>query len=224
MPSVDSLKASYQAQIAPGDDTEYLRILTEADLRLLEFGKWRWTRGRVSLTPASSLVTLPADYASILGARSDQFPLDIRDEEYEFVPEGVGEIEVGGYNGVRLIDQGLNGSDQRYYKVTGKDQDNYTIYTLCHFAPYTLYYTADLPAVPAVTDSDTTRCPASGALKLMMLGIVYEENHDMGASNHYVATALRNLDNREKAQRGSSRQSVNVHPYGLGISGIKSYR
>ena len=226
MPSVDDLKTRFQAQIAPGDDDEFLRILTEADLRLLEFGRWRWSRGRASLTPSAALVTLPGDYASILGARADTYPLDVRDEDFEFVPDGVGEVEVGGYNGVRLIDQGLNSSDLREYKVTGKDpdKDTYTVYTLCHFAPYTLYYAADIPDTPAVTDSTETRCPSAGALKLAMLAIVYEESGDMGSSSHYMSVSLRNLDNREKSRRGGSKQSVNLRPYGLGVSGIRSYR
>jgi len=224
MPTVDRLKTSFQAQIAPGDDDEFLRILTEADLRLLEFGKWRWTRGRESLTPSSSVVTLPINYASIIGARVDTYPLDIRDEEYEFVPEGVGEIAVGGAHGIRMVDQGLSDAGLRTYKVTGKENDNYTVYTISHYAPFTLYYAADLPGSPTAVESATTRCPAAGALKLMMLGIVFEEANDMGTSAHYVATALRNLDNREKARRGGSRQSVNVQPYGLGVSGIRSHR
>ena len=82
MPAVDALMSQFQAQIAPGDDDEFLRLLTEADLRLLEFGRWRWTRGRLDLSPASGVVTLPADYAAILAARVDTVPIDIEDEEY----------------------------------------------------------------------------------------------------------------------------------------------
>lgn len=106
MPTVTSLKTSFQAQIAPGDATEFLRILTEADMRLLEYGRWRWTRGRDTLTPVSGYVTLPTTYASILGARVGKNAVEIRDEDYEFVPGGVGEVDLGtGHS--RLIDQGL---------------------------------------------------------------------------------------------------------------------
>lgn len=106
MPTVTSLKTSFQAQIAPGDATEFLRILTEADMRLLEYGRWRWTRGRATLTPVSGYVTLPTTYASILGARVGKNAVEIRDEDYEFVPGGVGEVDLGtGHS--RLIDQGL---------------------------------------------------------------------------------------------------------------------
>ena len=223
MPIVQSLQDMFQVQSAPGDDLEFLRLVTEADLRLLEMGRWRWTRGRVTLTPVSSLVTLPADYASILAARLDAYPLDIRDEEYEFVPDGIGEVEVGGAGGVRLIDQGLDGSGGRVYKLTGVTDDTKLVYALCHYAPYTLYFSEELPASPALTESTTTRCPSAGALKLMCLGIIFEEAHDMGSSAHYVATAIRNLNDRGQARRGGAKQSVNVRLYGPGVSGIRSF-
>ncbi len=224
MPSTDSLKVAVQQQIAPGDDVEFLRILTEADLRLLEMGKWRWTRSRVDLTPVSRVVTLPTTHVAILGARADAFPMDVRDEDYEFVPEGVGEVDVEGCGGVRLIDQGLDGSDQRTYKVAGKDKDDFTVHTISHYAPFTLYYAADLPNDSAATDSTVTRCPSLAALKLMCYGIRYEEEHDMGSSAHYVTMAMRNLNDRGKARRGSAKQTVNVNLYGPGVAGIKNHR
>lgn len=215
----------FQAQIAPGDDDEFLRLLTEADMRLLEFGRWKWTRGRVTLTPSSGIVTLPLNYASLLAARVDDWPVEIEEEEYEFSPEGPGLIEVGGGAKIRLIDQGLNGSEQRTYKCVGEStDDDYTIYALALYAPFTLYETADLPGSPAVTDSDETHCPGSAALKLMMLGILFEEAHDMGASAHYVATALKNLDNRGQNRRGGARTRVSVSPYGANVSKIRNYR
>ena len=224
MPSVDTLKAKFQPQIAPGDDSEFLRILTEADLRLGEMARWRWTRGRVSLTPVAGIVTLPADYAAILGARADEWPMEIRDEEYEFLDGGIGQVDVDGCGGTRLIDQGLDSSDLRTYKLVGEDTDDPpTVYTISSYAPYTLYYVDDMPVAPAVTDSSTTRCPAAGALKLMMMGIVFEEANDLGTSSHYVATARKNLDDRGKTRRGGSKQSVDVRPYGPGISGIRSF-
>lgn len=106
MPTVTALKAMFQAQIAPGDPAEFLRILTEADMRLLEFGRWRWTRRSDTLVPVNGIVTLPTTYASILGARVDKAAVEIRDEDYEFVPGGRGEVEVGSGN-CRLIDQGM---------------------------------------------------------------------------------------------------------------------
>lgn len=225
MPTVDTLNAMHQAQIAPGDDEEFLRLLTEADLRLLEFGRWKWTRGRVSLTPSSGIVTLPLSYASILAARVDDYPVEIEEEEYEFSANGPGQIDVGGGSSVRLIDQGLDGSDQRTYKVIGEStNDDYVVYTLSLYAPFTLYYANDLPDSPTVVESNETRCPSSAALKLMMFGVLYEEANDLGTSAHYVATALRNLDNRGQNRRGGARTRVSISPYGPGVSKIKNYR
>lgn len=225
MPSVDSLRTSLQAQIAPGNDTEFLRLLSEADMRLLEFGRWKWTRGRVTLTPSSGVVTLPLNFASLLAARVDTYPIGIEEEEYEFNPNGPGEIEVGGGRSVRLIDQGLDGSDQRTYKVVGEStDDDYTVYALAMYAPFTLYYTEDLPASPTVVESDQTRVPSVGPLKLMMLGIIFEEDHDLGASAHYVATALKALDNHGQNKRGGAKQRVSLNPYGPGVSKIRNYR
>ena len=194
-------------------------------MRLLEFGRWKWTRGRVDLTPASGIVTLPLNFASILAARSDELPIGIEEEEYEFNPNGPGEIKVDGGRLVRLIDQGLDGTDQRIYKVVGEStDDDYTIHTLAMYSPFTLYYTVNLPGSPTVVESDQTRVPTAGALKLMMLGIIFEEAHDLGASSHYVATALKNLDNQGQNKRGGARTRVSVNPYGPGVKKIHNYR
>ena len=225
MPGVNVLQAQFQPQIAPGDDEEFLRLLTEADLRLLEFGRWRWTRGRVDLTPASGIVTLPVNFAAILAARVDETPVEIDDEEYEFTPDGPGEIEVGGGASIRLIDQGLDGSDLRTYKVVGEStDDDYTIHALATYAPFTLHYAGELPSPATAVDSEQTRCPSSAALKLMMLGVIFEEDNDLGTSSHYVATALRVLDNRGKARRGGARQRLTLNPYGPGVGKIRSFR
>ena len=224
MPTVDKLQTDYQQQIAPGDDTEFLRILTEADLRLLEVGRWRWTRSRVSLTPVSSIVTLPVSHAAILGARHDEYPMETRDEDYEFSPSGIGEVEVGGAGGVRLIDQGLDGSDQRYYKVTSKTADDYTVYTISLYAPFNLFYTADLPGAPTAVQSASTRCPHSGALKQAMLSIVYEEEGNLNKANGFMRTSIAALSNHGQRERGGSRQTITTRPYGLGVSGIQRHR
>lgn len=109
MPTVTALKTMFLAQIVPDDanaDSEFLRILTEADMRLLEFGRWRWTRRKDTLTPVDGFVTLPTRYAAILGARVGKEAVDLVDEDYEFVSGGPGEVDLGnGYS--RLIDQGL---------------------------------------------------------------------------------------------------------------------
>lgn len=221
--SVAFLKDKLQAQIAPGNDVEFLRLLSEADMRLLEFGKWRWTRTRIVLTPVDGFVTLPADYASILGAQIGDYASEIRAEEYEFAAGGVGDVPIGKGN-YRLIDQGLNGDGLRHYKVTGQLGENDTLTLLVHFAPATLY-DPDIPDSDLPADAVTiTRCPDLAALKNAMLGIMFEEAHDLGQSSHHFAVALKTLDNKERTQRGSARQTLNFRPNGVGVRSIRSFR
>lgn len=212
MPTVSALKELFLAKIAPQNDKEFLRLLVEADMRLLEYGRWRWTKTRTTLTPVDGYVVLPADYSSVLGARIDKFAVDIRDEDYEFVPGGRGEVDLG-IGSSRLIDQGLNDDELRHYKVTGHIDPDDVVTALVHFAPKALY-----------DDFDTTRCPDATALKLMMFGIIFEEANDLGQARSYIADALRSLDNKEQSQRGNAARTVNFRPSGPGVRGIRNVR
>jgi hypothetical protein len=223
MPSVTFLKEKLQAQIAPGDDYQFLRLLTEADMRLLEFGRWRWTRVSTTLSHNAGIITLPTKYSSILGARVGKEPIDIRAEEFEFVPGGVGEVDLG-VGSSRLIDQGLNAEGFREYKVAGTLEDTDIVTAMVMYAPATLY---DPDVVDSSLPDDAvtvTLCPDATALKLMMFGIIYEEAADLGNARSYIADALRGLDNKEQNQRGNARQQVNVRARGVGVSRIRSYR
>jgi hypothetical protein len=225
VPSVSDLKTLYQAQIAPGNDEEFLRLLTEADLRLLEGCKHQWCKSRTTLTSVDNVITLPATLASILGAHLDGYPAPISLQDFEFGPEGPGEITVHGGSDVRLIDQGLNGSDLRTYKVTGTESDTLTIVGLCMKAPAVLYD-------PDIADSDLpdnatmeTVCPDHGALKLAMYCILYEEAGDPGNSAIYMSKAIKRLDAREgNNQRGGAQPIPNIRPNGRGIRGIRTFR
>lgn len=223
MPTVAACKATFQAQIAPGDNASFLRILQEVDTRLLEANRHGWTKARVTLTPASGYVTLPAEYASILGVQVDDFAADIRAVEHEFMPYGEGDIPVG-VGGTRLIDQGLNDVGERTYKVAGHLNDGETIDCLVLKAPVVLYdpdmNESDVPA-EAVTE---TLCPDMGALKLGCLAVVYEEAGDPGNARAYFSDAYRRLDAREKSRRGEARQSAVFKPVGPGIRRIQNFR
>jgi hypothetical protein len=217
MPTVASLKKALQGVIAPGNDAEFLRLLTEADLRLVESGKYRWTRGRTTLTPTDGIIVLPANYASIIGARVGKEAKVIWDESFEFTPNGYGEVPIDGSESLMLVDQGLNEDDLRYYKVAGHLNADTEVTALCHFAPFTLYD-------PEMDDSDVpedavnyTRCPDQGALKLMMLGITLEEQNDLGGSSGYMAKAANRLESQERAARGGSKQVFNIRPNGPGV-------
>lgn len=213
----------FQPLIAPSDNEEFLRLLTEADMRLLEQGRWRWTRKQDTLTPVNGFVVLPTTYASILGARVDKYAVTLFDEEYEFVPGGVGEVDLG-VGGSRLIDQGMNDDDLRHYKVAGHLDNDDVITALLHYAPVTLMD-------PDMGDEDVpedatihTRCPDATALKLMMLGIKMEEAYDHGGARSYIHDALKSLDNKEQSQRGNAQRTINSRPMGLGIRRIRGWR
>lgn len=223
MPSIAFLKTAFQAFIAPGDDDNFLRLVQEADIRLLEAGRWRWTRTRVVLTPVDGYVELEAPYASILGVQIGNYAADVRAEEYEFQPDGVGDIQIG-TGDWRLIDQGLNESGLRHYKVTGGLRTDETLTALVLYAPVTLY-DPEIPDSSVPEDAvDTTLCPSTAALKLACFAINYEENHDLAAAERYFARAVKTLDDMEQNQRGNARQSVQIKPTGLGVRGIRSFR
>lgn len=223
MPTVASLKQKFLAQISPGNEDEFLRLLTEADMRLLEYGRWRWTRSKITVAPQNGLIVLPADFASILGARVDKLPVDIRDDDYEFVPGGRGEVELG-VGASRLIDQGLNEQEQRYYKVSGYLDEDDLVTLLVHFAPVALYDPElDNEGVPEDANA-FTRCPDATALKLMMFGIIFEEAKDLASARSYIADALRGLDNKEQAQRGNAQRSISFRPNGPSVRRIRNLR
>lgn len=223
MPTVTFLKERLQAQIAPGNDYEFLRLLTEADMRLLEYGRWRWTRKSTTLSHTDGIITLTSAYSSILGARVGKEPVDIRAEEFEYVPGGVGEVDLG-VGSSRLIDQGINDSGERQYKVTGHLDDTDIISALVLYAPVTLT-DPEIPDSSLPDDATTnTLCPDATALKLMMLGIIFEEAADLGNARSYISDALKGLDNKEQNQRGNAHQQVNIRARGVGVSRIRSYR
>lgn len=223
MPTVASLKSSLQAQIAPDNDAEFLRLLTEADMRLLEWVKFRWTRTRLTLTPVDGIITLPAGYASILASQVGGLPVDIRDESFEFVAGGVGDVEVGGSGGIMLIDQGLDDDGFRHYKATGTLPTGTTVRAWVNYAPVTLYDPDIIDSSTPEDAVDTTRCPSLAALKLAMLGIIMEEANEIDKSGGYFSTALRNLESKESSQRGGAMPQVNLRRSG-GRSKIRSLR
>lgn len=224
MPTVTALKSMYLAQISPGDEWNFLRLLTEADMRALSYSRFRWSRSRLTLTPVDGIITLPSTHASILGAQVDGYASEIWSEDYEFVPDGVGEVEVNGADGVRLIDQGIDDNGLRIYKVAGHLPDGTTVKVLAHYAPAMLYdpeiAESDLP-VDAIT---TTRCPDSAALKQIMLAILMEEASDMNLSRQYFAVALKGLDDRERGERGGAKPSMNLRSVAPGIRRIRNLR
>jgi len=224
MPTVVSLKRTLLNQISPGREDEFLRLLTEADMKVLQWGRWSWCKARADLTIVDGIVTLPSQYASILGAQVNGHAKDIRAEEFEFTPDGIGDIDVGGCGPVRLVDQGIDDAGLRHYKVTGVLPEDVILSAILHRSPALLYDPEqENPDLPADAVS-VTRCPDVSALKLTMLSILMEESSDLQLSSQYMATALKALDNKEQATRGGARQQINLRPNGPGVRGIRSFR
>lgn len=223
--TVPELKTLLQPQISPNSDSEFLRLLQEVEIRLLETGRFLWTRARVTLTPASGIITLDDAYASILGAQVDGHPTDINAMDFEFTPDGPGEIEVTGGIGMRLIDQGLDASDVRTYKVVGCDTVTPSdIVAIVHKAPKLLYD-------PDISDSDiptdatiNVTCPDVGAIKLALIAISLEEQYDAAGSAKYMSLSYRRLEDRDKARRGNAVQVPALRPSGRGMRPIRTFR
>lgn len=224
MPSVEFLRAEFQSFLAPGNDELFLRYLQEADTRLLERGRWRWCKARIELSPVSGIVTLPEGYASVLGVQMDGHATDIMDEEFEFIPDGVGDIPLNQLGTARLIDQGLDNTGLRFYKAVGLTDDDVTLTLLVLRSPALLYDPSnpdsDLP--PEATDE--TRCPSAYALKLACFGVRYEEKHDISAGERYFERAYAVLEGQAQNQRGASRQVANFRPQGSRVRPIRTWR
>lgn len=223
--TVQELKTKIQAHIAPGNDPEFLRLLQEADDRLLEFGRWRWTRNKITLTLADGYVTLSPEYVAIVAAQIGGAGGDIKAEEFEFAQGSSGDVKIG-EGAQQLIDQGFqevtDGATtelRHVYKVTGNIEDGTAITALAHYAPALLYdpdITLDSDVPLAATD--VPRCPDLAALKLTMLAILQEEASNPPLSAQYMAFAHRGLDAKEHTGRGGARQIVNFRPSGPGVS------
>lgn len=101
------LESRLISDLAPNNPGRFYSLLSEADEKLLNAGRWRWTRTLLTLTPnADNQVVLPQDYESIVGARIGDSPTGIGWQELEFYDMGPGLVKVDGCRG-QLIDQGL---------------------------------------------------------------------------------------------------------------------
>jgi|TARA_R110002167_G_scaffold31945_1_gene104300 hypothetical protein len=199
--TVANLQNRFQSQIAPGDDTEFYRILSEADERLLESGRWHWTREKLELTvdTVTQYVELPDGYSAIVACRLDEVPIGVRWEESEYYEEGVGEIPIDGCR-YRIVDQGvIDGA--RTFKVVGENIE-------------TVFVLAKIESAGEIDDpSDELICPSATALKLMCLGIVYEEANDIDRSQAYEGNSLRKLKDYEDSYRGIAREIFSPTQY-----------
>ena len=235
MLTVTELKQKIQNQIAPGDDEGFLKLLQQADDRLLELGRWRWTRNKVTLTVTSdgdgeSYVTLEPQYIAILGAKLGGMGADIKSEEFEYAQGG--DMNISGGSG-QLIDNGYMNvtaggvtERRRVYKVSCNMEDGTPISALVHYAPALLYdpdYLDPNSTEPPEGSTDVTRCQSLAALKLCMYGIIQEDARDVSAARAYMADAHHVLEGQEHATKGGARQVINERLNGPGIRRPRSF-
>ncbi len=196
--TVQLLRSRFRDQLANGDDCKFLQLLTEADERLLNMGRWHWTREVLTLVPDEERrLILPDGYESIVGARLGSVARGVRWQEAEFMEGGPGYMQIEGCPG-RLIDQGLLrlGSDEelsRVYKIT--DTETTEVSVLARFAPREF-----------TQDDQTALCPSVAAIKQMIMSIIYENANDIKISMDYQGKARLTLDEHEAAYRGTAKQ------------------
>lgn len=198
-------------KIAPGNTEAFYDLLTEADERLLNSGKWAWTRGVLELVPVEYdndgeyRVTLPDGYESIVGCRMGAIARGVNWQEIEYLEDAPSVIPIEGCSG-QLIDKGLldisGDSDssatdiRRVYKVLGGPPDVITALARYEMNDY---------SATAGTEVNT-RCQSLTALKQAMLAIIYEEANDLERSSSYMMMARKTLDEQEAAYRGSAKK------------------
>lgn len=228
--------------MAPGDDATFLRLLQEADDRLLEMGRWRWTRNRITLTVVEaangdSVVTLAPNYIAIIGVNNLNGGGDIKSEDFEFAQGGMGNVSSSD-GSVALIDNGyLDVTDgatterRRVYKVTGNVELGTQIVALAHYAPAALYDPDMVDDTDSDSENDTPdnatdvpRCQSLAALKLCMFGITFEEANDNARARAYMSDSHTVLDRQDHTVKGGARAKPNMRQNGPGISPVRSLR
>jgi hypothetical protein len=214
--SVIAIRDRYMDLVAK-DETQFFRLLNEAEARLLETAMWNWTKVRAELTVVDGHVYLdPAVYASLLGIVLDDGARIIRPQETEFTP-GTSDVATAGEVGYgHLIDCGIVLVDlggpapvpRKKYKIAGSVSDT-TVDCLLHLShtPLTLF-------------TEYLLCPSARAIKLAMQAVVYEEADDVERAEAFWSKAYSALSEQEKTQRGNSRGSITMQFFGEGIAPI----
>lgn len=186
-----TLEARLLDKIAPGDSDRFYQILSEADERLLESGRWHWTRAVLDLTVTDKFATLDAQYASIAGARIGSTASGVLWQDIDYLEGAQSAVCIQGCASAQLIDRGLV-SGVRTYEST---EDIESVAVLARFAPVTI-----------TAPTDTPLCQCFAALKQAMLGILYENANDQERCQLYFATARQELDRQEAAYRGIAKK------------------
>lgn len=191
--TAQNLTTGLLSRISPGNTAKFYQMLTEADERLLNMGRWVWTRAVLTLPVVDGFVTLPAGYKSISGCRVGSVATGVLWQDIEYLEGGPGEINVEGCHGAQLLDQGLDDDGARIYKATATSMTEVTI--LARYDSVVITGPAGIP-----------RCQNFAAIKQAMMAIVYEDRNDAERSQGYLSIAKKTLDDQELAYRGGAKK------------------
>lgn len=191
-----NLEAGLIDRLAPNDTEEFYRLLTEADERLLNAGRWAWTRTVLNLLVVEGKLIIPITYRGICGCKVGSTASGVLWQEIDYLPEGPGPIPVQGCRGAAFTDAGyqnVDGTEVRVYTTSHADLTEVVV--LARFSPLEVTEPSHIP-----------RCQSFAALKLAMMSIIYENKNDIDRSQGYFGMALDVLDKQEAAYRGTAKQ------------------
>jgi hypothetical protein len=183
-------------QIAPHNTEVFYRLLTEADERLLNAGRWAWTRAVLNLSVTDGMLVIPVTYRGICGCKVGSTASGVLWQEIEYLPEGPGPMPVQGCQGAAFIDAG-------YQNIAGTQV---RVYTTSHADLTEVVVLARHEPLVITKPSDVPRCQSYSALKLGMMAILYENANDIERAQGYLSMAFETLDKQEEAYRGTAKQ------------------
>ena len=209
---VSIIQARYANLVSPGDEGTFMRLLNEAEERLMASSKWYWTKAEVDLTVTDRTVYLDPDlYSALLGVLVDGTGRVIRPREIEFAPDQ-GFRHSGDEQTGFLIDDGIVMVDdvrQRKYRIVDDVADDDTVTGLVLLAHQEL-----------TSYEDLTACPSARALKMAMYAVNYEEVNDLERAQACWSQAYAALDEDETAKRGGVRGNLPAQPFGEGVPSV----
>ena len=186
--------------LAPGDTERFYRLLTEAEEKLLEAGRWAWTRVPYETTTVNGLIVLPAQYRAIVGVRLGCGAASVLWQEIDYIPEAPCVCIRGCKN--ELIDRGIV-DGFRTYELTRENDVEVDVSLLVRYEPVAY----SLP-------SQNMLCPSLSALKQAMYAINYENQNDLERSSGYMSMAIGTLDRQESAYRGTAKKIFQPSMFG----------
>lgn len=193
-----NVEARVMRELAPGDTEKFYRLLTEAEEKLLEAGRWSWVRSPQVITTIDGILTLPPEFESIVGARIGCGATSVFWQEIEYLEQSPCMCVQGCTS--QLIDRGMVNNLRTYQLTRYEDtpqnpSQEVTLSLLLRYAP-----------VEYSRPSQDMLCQSLPALKQAMYAVNYENQNDLERSNGYTSMAIATLDRQESAYRGTAKK------------------